>query len=249
MARPRLLLIPQVTELEWLIRDELETWADVATYDAPGVGEEPPVDDFGSEAVAHRGLEEVERRGWDSYFVVADEFGVAAATRVAIDAGDAVQGIAIGHARLSNSLTGDRPAVNREVHRACLHLIGTEPRTFVRQLFLLTGGEESQGGFGHDLVDRYFQRVPMELARIFWETRTFEGERIGERLARLDVPMLFASHRGCLLFTHEGFEDAVAAFPEARAIVCAAKPSTDVEFAHALQAFCAEAAGVPGRIP
>ncbi len=154
-------------------------------------------------------------------------------------------GIAIGHARLSNSLTGERPAVNREVHSACLHLMRTDPRTFVRQLFLMTGGEDSQGGFGHDLVDDYFQRVPMELERIFWETRTFEGERIGERLAQIDKPMLFARHKGCLLFTDEGFEDAVAAFPDARAITCATKPSTDVEFAHALRAFCAEAAGVP----
>ena len=114
MSRPRLLLVPQLTELEWLIRDELESWAEVATYDAPGVGSEPPVGDFGSVAVARRGLEEVKRRGWDSYFVVADEFGVAAATHLAIEAGDAVQGLALGHARLSNSLSGDRPAVNRE---------------------------------------------------------------------------------------------------------------------------------------
>lgn len=245
MERPRLLLVPQVTELEWLIRGELESWAEVATYDAPGVGDEPPVDDFGSEAVARRGVEEVGRRGWDEYFVVADEFGAAAATRIAVEAKDAVLGIAIGHARLSNSLTGERPAVNREVHSACVHLMQTDPRTFVRQLFLMTGGEDSQGGFGQNLVDDYFQRVPMELERIFWETRTFEGERIGERLAQIDKPMLFARHKGCLLFTDEGFEDAVAAFPDARAITCAAKPGTDVEFAHALRAFCAEAAGVP----
>ena len=99
MDRPRLLLVPQLTELEWLIRDDLETWADVATYDAPGVGDEPAVDDFGSVAVARRGLEEVKRRGWESYFVVADEFGVAAATHLALEAGAAVRGIALGHAR------------------------------------------------------------------------------------------------------------------------------------------------------
>ena len=245
MERPRLLLVPQVTELEWLIRDELEGWAEVATYDAPGIGEEPPVEDFGSAAVARRGLEEVERRGWDSYFVVADEFGAAAATRLALEVGDAIQGIALGHARLSNSLSGERAAVNREVHSACLHLMRTDPRTFIRQLFLLTGGEDSHGGFGDDLVERYAARVPMKLEETFWETRTFEGEQIGERLAQLDVPMLFARHKGCLLFTDEGFEDAVAAFPDARALTCAAKPSTDAAFSHALRTFCAEAAGIP----
>jgi hypothetical protein len=246
MDRPRLLLVPQLTELEWLIRDELESWADVATYDVPGVGDEPPVDDLGSMGVARRGLDEVKRRGWDSYFVVADEFGVAAATHLAIEAGDAVQGIALGHARLSNTLSGDRPTVNREIHEACVHLMRTDHRTFVRQLFRLTGGESGQGGFGEELVDRYVERVPMAFAVTFWEARTFEGERIGERMAQLGVPMLLASHRGCLLFTGEGFEDAVAAFPDARAITCDEKPSTDVAFSEALRAFCAQAAGVHG---
>src|SRR5947199_229500 len=37
MARPRLLLIPSFTELEWTIRPALEEWADVASFDTPGV--------------------------------------------------------------------------------------------------------------------------------------------------------------------------------------------------------------------
>ena len=40
MTRPRLLLVPLLTELEWdPIRAQLEEWADVASYDLPGVGE------------------------------------------------------------------------------------------------------------------------------------------------------------------------------------------------------------------
>lgn len=239
--RPRLLLVPQLTELEWVIQPLLEQWADVATYDAPGVGDEPPVDDFGSEAVARRGLEEIERRGWERFFVVADEFGVAAATRVGLAAGGALDGIALGHARVTNSLGGDRPAVNHEVHEACLSLIRTDNRTFVRQLFKMTGGEDSAGGYGEELAERYLQRVPIELELPFWETRAFEGERIGERMARLSAPMLLARHRGCLLFTDEGFDDAVAAFPHARAVTCAEKPGTSPEFAQALREFCAQA--------
>ena len=76
MERPRLLLVPMLTELEWVIKPQLEEWAEVATYDAPGVGDEPPVEDPGSEATARRGLAEADRRGWDSFVVVADEFGV-----------------------------------------------------------------------------------------------------------------------------------------------------------------------------
>jgi hypothetical protein len=240
MERPHLLLVPQLTELEWLIRPLLEEWAEVATYDAPGVGDEPPVDEFGSEAVARRSLEEVERRGWERYFVVADEFGVAAASHVALAAGDALDGIAVGHARLNNSLSGDRPAVNRQVHEACLSLIKTDNRMFVRQLFKLTGGEDAAGGYGEDLVERYLQRVPFALELPFWETRTFEGERIGERLMQVSAPMLLAQHRGCLLFTDAGFDDAVAAFPQAQAVTCAEKPGTSPEFAQALREFCTQ---------
>lgn len=243
MDRPRVLLVPQLTQLEWLIPDMLAEWAEVALYDAPGVGNEPGMGEISSEVVARRGLEEVERRGWDHFFVVADEFGVAAASHLAVAAGGALDGLALGHARLSNSLRGDRPAVNREVHEACLSLIRTDNRTFVRQLFKMTGGEDIAGGYGEDLVERYLKRVPVELELPFWETRTFEGERIGERLAQVKAPMLLARHRGCLLFTNEGFEEAVAAFPQARAITCAEKPSTSAEFAQALREFCDDAVG------
>lgn len=239
--RPRVLLVPQLTQLEWLIRPQLEEWAEVGCYDAPGVGDEPPVEDFGSDAVARRGLEEVERRGWDRFFVAADEFGVAAATTLAVRAMDRVEGIALGHARLSNSLEGERPAVNRQVHEACVSMMQTDYRTFVRQLFKMTGGEDSAGGFGENLVEEYMARVPLELDLPFWERRSFEGERIAERMERLrGLPVLLASHRGCLLFTAEGFQDAVAAFPDATAVMCAEKPGTSPEFAEALRVFCAQ---------
>src|SRR5919201_7012209 len=99
MSRPRLLLLPQLTELEWLIKPELETWAEVASYDAPGVGSEPPMGHFDSSAIAGRGLEELDRRGWDRCVVVADEFGAAAAASLISTRPDAVQAFAFGHAR------------------------------------------------------------------------------------------------------------------------------------------------------
>src|SRR5437764_5543510 len=163
MDRPRLLLVPQLTELEWLNMPMLEEWADVAAFDAPGVGDEPPVDDFGSESVAERGLEELDRRGWDRCVVVADEFGVAAAAHIVAVAPDCVQAMALGHARLSNDLEGDRAPLNREVHAGLIALMKTDRRTFIRQLFRLTGGEVMEGGYGEDLVDVYLERVPSEL--------------------------------------------------------------------------------------
>ena len=41
MPKPRLLLVPQFTELEWAIRDDVAEWAEVASFDVPAVGDEP----------------------------------------------------------------------------------------------------------------------------------------------------------------------------------------------------------------
>ena len=41
MDRPRVLLVPTLTEVEWKIRPLIEEWAEVASFDAPGVGDEP----------------------------------------------------------------------------------------------------------------------------------------------------------------------------------------------------------------
>jgi pimeloyl-ACP methyl ester carboxylesterase len=238
MARPRLLLIPNLTEIEWVIRPLLEEWAEVASYDAPGVGDEPPVDDFGSVAIARRGLEELERRGWDRCFVIADEFGVASATHLAEQAPEAVQGMAIGHARLSNLIGGERAPLNREVYSGCTALIQNDPRTFVNQFFRMTGGELMEGGYGDEMVHEYRRRVPVELMLPFWETRPEEGNQIGEALRRFDAPLLLVQHKGCLLYTDEGFEDAAAALPHATAIRVGDKPSTSVEFTKLLEAWC-----------
>jgi hypothetical protein len=227
-----------LTEVEWVIRPLLEEWAEVASYDAPGVGDEPPVEDPGSEATARRGLEEADRRGWDSFIVVADEFGVAAASHLAVAAGERVLGIALGHARVSNAVDGPRPALNREVLHGLQSLLRTDPRTFVRQLFKLTGGVQTQGGYGEAIADEWLRRVPMEVAAPFYDARVEEGAAMGERLATLDLPKLLAQHKGCLLFTEEGFDDAVAALPDAHVYRCEEKPSTSAEFAPVLHEFC-----------
>jgi hypothetical protein len=238
MERPRLLLVPMLTELEWVIKPELEQWADVASYDAPGVGDAPPAEESSSAATGQRGLEEVDRRGWDSFIVVADEFGLVAASHLAEAAGDRLWAIALGHARVSNAVTGPRAALNGEVLSGVQSLLRTDMRTFVRQLFKMTGGEATEGGYGEGLADEWLRRVPIEVAAPFYEAREEEGAAMGERLAALDVPMLFAQHQGCLLFTEEGFEDAVAAFPDAQVHRCAEKPSTSPEFAQLLRDFC-----------
>ena len=239
MTRPRLLIVPDLTEIEWPIAPLLAEWADVASFDAPGVGDEPADAPHSPETVARRALEEVARRGWDTCVVVADEFAIPSAVEVAAMAPRVVSGLALGHARLANSFTGARPSMNREVFDACASMVRTDPRTFVRQMFKMTGGESSAGGYGEDLVDRYMARVPNALMAPTWDAEQVERHRIGEVLAGLDVPMLLARHEGCLVFTAEGFDDAVAALPHARAVSLDEKPSTSPEFSEVMKEFCA----------
>ncbi len=237
-GRPRLLLVPQLTELEWVIKPLLDDWADAASYDAPGVGAEPPVADFGAEAVGERGLAELDRLGWQRCVLVADEFGGAAATHIASRRPHAIEAVAFGHARLANSVEGPGAALNSEVHAALVSLVRADPRTFVRQLFKLTQGEQLRGGYGDDLVESYLNRVPVDLLGRFWESRPEEGQSIGHVLGHLDVPLFLAKHDGCLLFTPEGYDAAKAAFPAARSMSFPDKPSASPEFAEALRNFC-----------
>src|SRR4051812_17860261 len=136
MARPRLLLVPQFTEVEWTIAPLLSEWAEVATFDAPGVGDEPmpggDPENFDRELVVRRALDELDRLGWDSYFVVGDAWGTATAARVAATRPDSVLGLALGHASLHYRQEGTRPAVNKEVTAAMTQLLRSDYDSFVR---------------------------------------------------------------------------------------------------------------------
>jgi hypothetical protein len=70
---------------------------------------------------------------------------------------------------------------------------------------------------------------------------TRDDVEIGDLLERLDCPLLFAEHEGCLGSTEEGFEDAVAAFPKARTVTTTAAPLASPAFAEALREFCSAA--------
>src|SRR5438876_997900 len=136
--RPRLLLVSEFTELEWGIKARLEEWAEVISYDPPGVGAEPlptglaDVSELTREAVTTRGLEKLDAAGWERFFVVADGWGVANAVGIATTRSGAVAGMALGHAALSFSREGERPAVNAEVYNAFTQLVKNDARSFMR---------------------------------------------------------------------------------------------------------------------
>jgi hypothetical protein len=234
---PRLLLVPSFTELEWEgIRPHLEQWADVASFDLPGVGEEPRAEKLERGIVTERGLEELGRRGWGSCFVVSDGWGIPSAALLASARPEAILGMALGHARLSQRREGDRAPINGAVWSAMTELIGKDHEAFIYHgIAQATGGSVSE-----DLAERMVARFPRDLLEIGWDAVTSDDVPIGELLARLDCPLLFAKHEGCLMSTEEGFDDAAAAFPGARTISVTDAPPSSEKFADALRDFCQE---------
>jgi pimeloyl-ACP methyl ester carboxylesterase len=233
MPKHRLLLVPWLSELEWGIRPLLETWAEVASFEAPGVGDSQPPTEMTRETIAKRGLEELDRLGWDRCTVVADEFGVGTAVALASQRTEAVAGLALGHACFSHSLEGDRPPINPSVYEAFLQTGRTNFRTFARHLT-----QVSRGGYDDEVADAWVRRVPTEVALSYYDGVTNAQRPFGELLEKLDVPLLFGKHDGCIMFTPEGFADAVAAFPHAKTMSDDIKPTASERFAAALQSFC-----------
>jgi pimeloyl-ACP methyl ester carboxylesterase len=236
MNTPRLLLLPGYCELEWVIRPRLEEWAEVAVFDAPGVGDEAPSAAYGTSAVADRAAAEVDRRGWQSYVIAADEFGIAAALKLASRHREAVQGLALGHACLSFRPDADPPPVNGEVRSAFSQVAELDDRTFMRHLTQLT-----QGFYGEELADEMLERIPTGVAQAYVRDNLADpGDWIEDSIRDLEKPLLLAQHDPCLLFTKEGYEAATEAFPESMQVTCREKPSVSPTFAEALREFCRE---------
>jgi hypothetical protein len=257
VSTPCLLLVPSFTELEWGIRSSLEEWAEVATFDAPGVGVEPlpagierdPSRAAGflarwRDAGARRGLEEVDRRGWKLFVVVTDGSGAPTAVRIARQRSASVLGIALGHASLSHATEGERPPENRAIWDAMVQLARQGNEAFVRYGI----AQATRGGVSEEVAQQMLERFPdMELVAATIEALVQEPEPIGDDLALLDVPLLLAKHEGCLGSTDEGFEDIVAEFPNAQTVICPEACSSSPAFADALRTFSERIVSSPER--
>jgi pimeloyl-ACP methyl ester carboxylesterase len=241
MTRPRILLVPEITELQWAIRPQLEEWAEVASYDPPGIGDEPPPEDPTPalirerfrEAIIERGLAEVDRLGWDKFFIAVDSWGQVSAAHIAVRRRGDVLGMALGHASLSLARSGERPVFNPEVFAAVAELINKDTTAFLRHGI----PQATHGSVDEELAEKIVERIPAELLVDGWEALTAD-EPFGEILVGLDCPMLLAKHQECLMSTDEGFEDAVAALPDAETIVVPDAPCVDAGFAAAVRRFC-----------
>lgn len=240
MSQPRLLLVPEFTELTWTIRPQLERWAEVASFELPGVGGEPlPEEDperLTRQLVVERGLRELERLGWDRFFIAADGWAIAVAARIAGARRDSVLGMALGHATVSFRREGERAPINGPVWDAMRQLLLQDHEAFIR----FGIAQSTRGSIGEELAQRMVERFPRELMLLGWERVTADDEPFADLLRELEAPLLLAKHEGCLMSTDEGFEDAVAALPRARVVAVPFAPSTSEEFAEALRSFCEE---------
>lgn len=247
----RLLLVPSFTELEWGILPLLEEWAEVATFDMPGTGSEPlpaglRMDDQARgidhdtlvawrDAGAKRAMAEIEHRGWETVVLVADAHGAPTAVRVAERWRGTILGLALGHAALSRATEGDRPPMSGKVWAAFGQLARQGREEFVRYGL----AQMTRGGIDEELADEMIERFrDMDLVAAMVAAIGREPEPIGESLKALNLPMLLAKHEGCLAHTDEGFEDIVAAFPEAHSVICPETCSSSSTFAAALKRFC-----------
>jgi hypothetical protein len=233
---PRLLLVPEFTELQWTIKSDLEQWAEVRSFDPPGVGGEPRPEDLtavSKRLVVGRGLEEIDRAGWKSFFLAADGWAIGAAVGIAKERPEATLGLALGHASLSQRREGDRAPINAEVYAAMKQLIDSDAPSFIRYGIVQSTG----GSIDEEVAEQMLTRVPPEDMVLGWQLLTAD-EPFEEALRSLDQPLLLAKHEGCLMSTDEGFEDAVAALPEAEVLSVPKAPCTSPEFAAALKEFC-----------
>jgi pimeloyl-ACP methyl ester carboxylesterase len=229
-------LVPTVTELEWPIKPLIGEWTEVASYDAPGVGTEPPAEPPTRRAVAERGIEEMDRRGWDRCVVVGDEFGSATAALLASLVPDRVTAVGLGHPSLSLGTSPPRPSVSAEVLEAFTAMTRTNYRAYARALSQVT-----QGAYDDGFVERYIERVPQQVMEAYSDQLYTDrsGERLEDTLPGIGAPVVLAEHRSCLLWTSESFEDVAARFPDARRCACDEKPSVSPVFVEALREMCA----------
>lgn len=235
MPRPRVLLMPTLSEVEWSIRPLIEEWAEVASFDAPGVGDEPAAD-FSADAVIDRGVAELERLGWEHYVLVGDEFGAAQAVRLASRRPQGIAALALGHPALSLSSAGDGAPINGDVTEAVMQIARTDYRSFVRALTQVT-----QNAYDDELAERYMERVPPAAVASYIPEMLGDAasEDLEPTLRQLGVPLLLVEHRGCLMWTSDGFEAVAAAFPQATTASMELKPSVNPEFDALLRDFCA----------
>jgi hypothetical protein len=235
-VRARLLFVPIFADFEAVpFTEQTAGWAEVASFDGPGAGsrrDEPagPVED-----VAAAGRARLDELGWADCVLVCDSHAQAAAIELALT-DSRVRGICISHAAARYSSEGDRPSLSPGVHAAAGQLVESDMRSFGRALTQLT-----QGAMDEYWVDRFLENVPRQTVRV--GLGQLQGRELVSRLSGSSLEILLGLHEDCLMWTREGFDDAVAAVPEAATMECPEVPLIDPPFQAAIRELSARVFG------
>lgn len=218
------------------LREAIGDGAQVESFDGPGAGARADEDPGEPEAMAAAGAARLDELGWDRCVLVCDSHAQPGGIELAVR-DPRVGGIAISHAAARYSTEGERPALNAAVYAAAEQMLATDYRSFGHALTQLT-----QGQIDEPWVASFIEQVPRETA----QRRTSDLREHVDLVSRLrdeDIEVLLAAHLGCLMWTAEGFEDAVAAVPRARAIECEAVPLSAPGYHEALRELCGRVFG------
>ncbi|HEX8648684.1 MAG TPA: hypothetical protein VF715_17445 [Thermoleophilaceae bacterium] len=235
--RQRLLYVPIFAAFEAdQLREAVADWAEVESFDGPGAGSRAGEDPGGPEGMAAAGAAHLDALGWDRCVLVCDSHAQAGGIELALR-DPRVAGIAISHASARYGPGGERPALNPSIYEAAGRFLATDYRSFARAITQLT-----QGALDDAWVDSFIEQVPRDTA----EARTGglpDGLELAIRLRGEELEILLAAHRGCMMWTPEAFEDAVAALPQARAVHFDEVPLSDPGYHAELRELCARVFG------
>ena len=223
--RPRIVLLPTSSPLEWPILPLIEEWADVAVVRGAWIEDGQTPRDV---------TREMDVRGWDRATVVSDEWAIVKTVELADARPDVFERVAIGHACVEISTQGEQPSLSPEVVDGYQRLMKTNYQMFARALTQTTRGD-----YDDELVKRFMEDSNHEdVLTMFKRIRALEGQSFEPALRKLDVPMLIVRHSECLLWTPESFDAAKSAFPDAQTAVTREKCSTSPDFVEVLRDFC-----------
>jgi len=198
-------------------------WAEVASFDVP------------AERAAQAACARLDELGWDDCTLVVDGYAQALGVEIALQDPARIRAVAVGHAAPRFNIQPPRPALHPDVVAVASRLLESDYMAFWRAVTQLT-----QGGMPDAWVERWAASVPEERARaVFFGIAETEPPAC-ELLADFDGQLVLAQHVDCVLWTAEGFEDAVATLPHARVVRCKEIPVFDAAFGEALRELTAE---------
>lgn len=106
------------------------------------VGDKPEAETFDRPAIVRRGLDELDRRGWEQSFYRAIAAGSPAPPNFAVSP-DAVQGLALGPATSHSNARGVRAPLDAGILDAMTELVGKDHEQFLRHGAVQTTGAPS----------------------------------------------------------------------------------------------------------